>query len=288
LVLATWVIGLGSVVGLAVLGAGTAEERTTGDENRTAASVAMAERTERAGARSIRLDQPARRDEVVTTREVVVRGQAGTGVDRVRVTLESRGGKLLASQWIDRATSTDGETFPFEARFEATTARPAGVMWVTATALGADGVPIDALRRRFQLGEIRDIPAVGMPREVVVRGRVAETLGDVRIVLQSQTGMQIASAALDPTGHGHADWVPFESRFSVAPDAEGRWPAFIVAVDAAGRPIEPVRHPFNLAAYLFIPASSGPALERAHPMHTTGEDGLMGGIPFGTNFLTDS
>jgi hypothetical protein len=283
-VLAAWVVGLGAVVGLAVMGAGTAEERTTGDANRPTASIVVAER---AGARSIQLDQPARRDEVVTTREVVVRGQAGTDVDRIRVTLESRGGKLLASQWIDRTTSTDGELFAFEARFEATTARPAGVMWVTATALGADGVPIDALRRRFQLGEIRDVPAVGMAREVVVRGRVAATLGDVRIILQSRTGTQIASAALDPTGHGHADWVPFESRFSVAPDDEGRWPAFIVAVDAAGRPIERVRHPFNVATYLFIPASSGPAIHRTDSMHTTGEDGLMGGIPFGTNFLRD-
>lgn len=267
------------------MGAGSAEERPTGEANRPTASIADAERADRGGTRSIRLDQPARRDEVVTTREIVVRGQAGTGVDRIRLTLESRGGKLLASQWIDRTTSTDGETFPFEARFAATAARPAGVMWVTATALGADGVPIDALRRRFQLGEIRDLR---IPREVIVRGRVAVTLGDVRIVLQSETGMQIASAGLDPTGYGHADWVPFESRFSIAPDDEGRWPAFIVAVDAAGRPIEPVRHPFNVGTYLFIPASSGPVLERTRAIHTTGEDGLMGGIPFGTNFLADS
>jgi hypothetical protein len=279
-VLAAWVVGLGAVVGLAVMGADTVEERTITDANRPTASIAVAER---AGPRSLRLDQPARRDEVVTTREVVVRGQAGTGVARIRVTLESRGSKILATRWIDR-TAADGETFPFEARFEATTARPAGVMWVTAAALGADGVPIDALRRRFQLGEIQDVPAVGTTREVVVRGRVAATLGDVRITLQSRTGMQIASAALDPTGHGHADWVPFESRFSVAPDDEGRWPAFIVAVDAAGRPIEPVRHPFSVATYLFIPASSGPALDATDSMHTTGEDGLMGGIPFGTNF----
>jgi hypothetical protein len=286
-VLAAWVVGLGAVVGLAVMGAGTAEERTTGDTNHATASIAVAERAERASARQLRLDQPARRDEVVTTREIVVRGQAGSGVARIRVTLESRGSKILATRWIDRTASNGGETFPFEARFEATTARPAGVMWVTAAALGADGIPIDALRRRFQLGEIRDVPAVGMTREVVVRGRVAATLGDVRVVLQSQSGVQIASAALDPTGHGHADWVPFESRFSVTPDDEGRWPAFIVVVDAAGRPIEPVRHPFNVATYLFIPASSGPALERTHSMHTTGEDGLMGGIPFGTNFLPE-
>ncbi len=153
MVLAAWVVGLGAVVGLAVMGAGNVEERTASDHDRPTASIAA---SAPARARSLRLDQPARRDEVVTTPEVIVRGQAGTGVARIRVTLESRGGKLLASRWIDRTAPDPGEMFPFEARFEATTSRPAGVMWVTATALGPDGIPIDALRRRFQLGEIRE------------------------------------------------------------------------------------------------------------------------------------
>lgn len=284
LVLAAWVVGLGAVVGLAVMGAGTASEGTTSDTNRATASIAVAEPD---AARSLRLDQPARRDEVVTTPEIIVRGQAGAGVARIRVTLESRGGKILATQWIDRTTSTRGDVLRFEARFEATMSRPAGVMWVTATALGADGIPIDAMRRRFQLSEIRAVPAVATTREVVVRGRVAKALGEVRIVLQSQTGSEIASASIDPTGHGHDGWVPFESRFQLAPDDQGKWPAFIVAVDAGGSPIEPVRHPFNVRTYLFIPASSGPAIGRTHSIHTTGEDGVMGGIPFGTNFLPE-
>jgi len=122
---------------------------------------------------------------------------------------------------------------------------------------------------------------------VVVRGRVAEALGDVRIVLQSQSGSEIASASIDPTGHGHGGWVPFESRFRVAPDDQGEWPAFIVAVDGGGRPIDPVRHPFNVRPYLFIPASLGPATVPTRSIHTTGEDGVMGGIPFGTNFLPE-
>jgi hypothetical protein len=282
LVLATWVVGLGAVVGLAVMGASPVDERATAEANRATASIAVAEP---ASARSISLDQPARRDEVVTTPDIVVRGRAGTGVASIRVTLESRGGKILAAEWIDRAAGR--ETFPFEARFSATTTRPAGVMWVTATALGADGIPIDSMRRRFELGEIRAAP-VAATREVVVRGRVAETLGDVRIVLQSRAGVQIASAPIDPTGHGHADWVPFESRFLLAPDDQGDWPAFIVAVDGGGSPIESVRYPFNVRTYLFIPASSGPAIEPTRIIHTTGEDGVMGGIPFGTNFLPPS
>jgi hypothetical protein len=283
-VLAAWVVGLGAVVGLAVMGAGTASEETTRDANRATPSIAVSERDT---VRSLRLDEPARRDEVVTTPEIVVRGQAAAGVARVRVTLESRGGKILASQWFDRTTSTRGDGLPFEARFEATMSRPAGVMWVTATALGADGIPIDAMRRRFQLGEIRAVPADATIREVVVRGRVAEELGAVRIVLQSQSGSEVASASIDPTGHGHGGWVPFESRFRVGPDDEGTQPAFIVAVDAGGTPIDAVRHPFSVRTYLFIPASLGPAIEPTRSIHTTGEDGVMGGIPFGTNFLPE-
>ena len=168
------------MVGLALAGGGTRQERVDTEANRATASVAASEPLT---ARSLRLDRPARRDEVVTTPDILVRGHAGTNVARIRVTLESRGGKILASDWIERTASDRGERFTFEARFEATTARPAGVMWVTATALGADGIPIDALRRRFQLGE--------------------------------------------------------------------------------------------------IPAA------RSHPVHTTGEDGVMGGIPFGTNFLPE-
>jgi hypothetical protein len=282
-VLGAWVVGLGAVVGLAIMGASPAEERTTAEANRATASIAVAEP---ARARSISLEQPARRDEVVTTADIVVRGEAGTDVTRIRVTLESRGSKLLASEWIDRAAAA-GEAFPFETRFEARMPRPAGVMWVTATAFGEDGVPVDALRRRFQLGEIREVPAVAA-REVVVRGRVAAALGDVRIVLHSRAGTEVASASIDPTGHGHADWVPFESRFLLAPDDHGAWPAYIVAVDGGGIPIESARYPFNIRSYLFIPASSGPAIPRVGPIHTTGEDGVMGGIPFGTNFLPPS
>jgi hypothetical protein len=125
-------------------------------------------------------------------------------------------------------------------------------------------------------------------REVVVRGRVPESLGVVRIVLQAASGEAIATAPLDPTGHGHGAWVPFESRFSLTPPPPGgAWPSFIVAVDAAGRPIDETRHPFTVRSYVYIPEETGPRIPAgaAGTLHTTGEDGLMGGIPFGTNFL---
>ena len=267
------------MVGLAALGTTTDQERTPAEAERPTPSLTL---TRPVGARSIRLDQPARRDQLVTTPDIVVRGLAGPSVTRIRVTIESRGGKILATQWIDPRASSSDRAARFEARFETTTARPTGALWVTATALRADGIPIDAVRRRFQLGEVR---AVALPttREVVVRGRVAVTLGDVRIVLQSRTGTELASAGIDPTGHGHADWVPFESRFRLERDGEGEPPAFFIAVDGDGQPIDHVRHPFSVGSYLFIPASSGPAMAPAAQSRRTGEDGLMGGLPFGTN-----
>jgi hypothetical protein len=127
------------------------------------------------------------------------------------------------------------------------------------------------------------------PREVVVRGRVSEALGDVRIMLQSSTGQPIATAAIDPTGGGHADWIPFESRFRLSLPAQGgEWPAFIVAVDRDGTPIEPFRHRFSNRAYVSIPSATGPAVGGRPDVKRHGEDGVMGGIPFGTNFRTGS
>lgn len=123
-------------------------------------------------------------------------------------------------------------------------------------------------------------------REVVVRGRVAEALGDVRIVLEWADGSRIASAPVDPTGHGHGDWIPFEARFRLRPPPPGgAWPSFIIAVDGAGEPIDTTRYPFTVRSYVYIPASSGPAIRSGDgpTRRAIGEDGLMGGIPFGTN-----
>jgi hypothetical protein len=126
-------------------------------------------------------------------------------------------------------------------------------------------------------------------RELIVRGRVARTAGNVRIILESSGGKPIAAAAIDPTGHGHGDWIPFESRFRLAtPRPGGDMTLFVVAVDGDGIPIDAIRRRFTIGAIVDIPAvvrSSGPRDGRSR---SNGEDGLMGGIPFGTNFLTGS
>jgi hypothetical protein len=117
--------------------------------------------------------------------------------------------------------------------------------------------------------------------ELIVRGRVARTAGEVRIMLESSGGKPVAAAAVDPTGHG--DWIPFESRFRLAtPRPGGDMTLFIVAVDGDGIPIDAIRRRFTIGAIVDLPARQNAR------SGSNGEDGLMGGIPFGTNFLTGS
>jgi hypothetical protein len=206
----------------------------------------------------IRLDRPARRDELVRNGEIVVRGVVGTGVAEVWIALESRGGKILATRTVVPVDGTEPDGATFTARFPVASPATTGRMFVMATAVDADGVPVEAIRRRIRVGSGIDA-ADTVLREIVVRGRVAEALGDVRIVIESADGTPVASAPVDPTGFGHGDWVPFESRFRLAVPGPGEeWPESIVAVDADGVPIDDVRYPFAVRSYLFIPAASGP------------------------------
>jgi hypothetical protein len=112
-----------------------------------------------------------------------------------------------------------------------------------------------------------------------VRGRVARSAGLVRIILESRGGKPIATAAIDPTGGGHGDSIPVESRFQLPfPRPSGDMILFLIAVDENGIPIDAIRRRFSMGAIIDVPG-----IGRRHG--SNGEDGLMGGIPFGTNFL---
>ncbi len=145
---AAWVAGLGTVVGIALLG--TAGPGVPAPSP-TAAAVAPAE-PRATPERSIRMDQPTRRDEVVRTREIVVRGQVAKGVSQVWITLES-GGRPIGTETIDPIGMPRNDLIPFETRFTVDRPRPAGPLFVMVVAIDADGFPIDAVRRRFMLGE---------------------------------------------------------------------------------------------------------------------------------------
>ena len=149
---AAWVVGLGTVVVIALLGAASPSDSRPVPTAAAIASVKPRATTER----SIRIDQPAQRDEVVRTREIVVRGQVREGVSQVWITLES-GGRPIATGSLDPTGMPRNNLIPFETRFTVDRPRPAGPLFVMVVAIDADGVPIDAMRRRFMLGEWLDL-----------------------------------------------------------------------------------------------------------------------------------
>lgn len=149
---AAWVIGLVVIVGLAALGRAPAPGSAA-----PGIAVAMASVTPSATAgraRSVMLDQPAQRGEVVTTLELVVRGRVAADVGLVRIMLESSGGKAIATQSIDPTGYARGGKIPYEATFRLDKPRPGGSIVVYVVAIDTDGLPLDAVRRRIVLGAV--------------------------------------------------------------------------------------------------------------------------------------
>ena len=103
------------------------------------------------------VDRPARRDDVVATPEVIVQGRVSSSVDEVWVALESTSGKPLAMRTLGASGLTRDGGVAFESRIPLSMPRPAGSLILMVVAVGADGVPIEAIRRRFQLGAIADL-----------------------------------------------------------------------------------------------------------------------------------
>jgi hypothetical protein len=159
LLLGGWVAAVAVIAGVATLGGGGGDKSVPSD--RTVPSPAGQALI---GERSIRIDEPARQDDVVRTREIVVHGDVTTGVSRVWVTLES-GGRPISSRSIDPMRLPGNDLLPFETHFTLERPRPSGPLFVIVVAIGAGGVPIDALRRRFTLGESVE-PAVPVPNVV--------------------------------------------------------------------------------------------------------------------------
>ena len=151
-------------------------------------------------------------------------------------------------------------------------ARPSGAAVVTPPSSAPVG------RRQLALDQPARRGDIVTTRELIVRGRVAQTAGEVRIMLESRGGKPVATADIDPIGYGHGEWIPFESRFRLEmPRPAGDMTLFIVAVDGDGIPIDALRRRFTIGAIIEIPAVGR--------SRSNGEDGLMGGIPFGTNVL---
>jgi len=143
---AGWIVGLAGVVGIGWAGTRTALAPPPAEALVTSGvpvdGVALADGW-------LRLDAPARQDEVVRTRSIFVRGQVGPAVAEVWVGLESRTGKILASRTI-RVSGGAAASMPYEAQFRLASPRATGRLFVTATAIGQDGVPTQSIRRRIE------------------------------------------------------------------------------------------------------------------------------------------
>ena len=181
----------------------------------------------------LRLDSPARQDEVVRTGAIVVRGEVGPGVSEVWIGLESRTGKILVSRTVERTARQRTGSMAFERRFRLASARATGRLFVSATAIGADGVPIRSVRRRIEAAETvtTDAPV----RHLVVRGWVARTVRDLRLMVTSSTRQPLATAAINPLGGPRNGMVPFEATFRI-PGVSADERLFVVPTDAMGRP----------------------------------------------------
>jgi hypothetical protein len=109
------------------------------------------------------------------------------------------------------------------------------------------------------LGEVSAtaVPQATAPRPAVrpllVEGRVARNVGEVWLVLVTMDGTDIAAAPLDPTGHGHGAWIPFESRLLVSrAAADVGVPLFVRTVSPTGRRLDTTRHPFTSSLFLVV------------------------------------
>jgi hypothetical protein len=120
-------------------------------------------------------------------------------------------------------------------------------------ATGRVAAPPGTRTRALQLDEPSRSGVVVTTQELIVRGRVAQDAGEVRIMLESSGGKPIASSAIDPTGHPRAGFVPFEARFQLSkPRPGGTMVLFVVAVDPDGIPIDGVRRRFTVGAVVEV------------------------------------
>ena len=119
-------------------------------------------------------------------------------------------------------------------------------------------------------------------RVVLVRGHLHEGTGRVQVLLQSNGAEPIVVRTVEPIILPDRRGRVLPPQFVVTlavPDPRPSGPAVvqIVAYDGSGRARDVLLHPIQIGALLDPTYSDG---SRRPP---TGEDGLMGGITFGTN-----
>jgi hypothetical protein len=119
-------------------------------------------------------------------------------------------------------------------------------------------------------------------RDMVVRGHVPEDSGPVVVMLESRSPERMIVVTVNPTRLPARDirgMSAFRATLTV-PDPRPTGPAVVhvIAFDAGGDATEVLLRTIQIGAVVDPTYGDG----SARP--PTGEDGLMGGIPYGTNF----
>ena len=110
----------------------------------------------------LRVDAPSRVGAIITTPGLVVRGSRIGPSGPLRVTVESSGAKLVASEMLPAS----GAGGAFQVEFPLSNPRPGGSMVVQVVAFAPNGIPLEVVRIPVEIGAV----AEGAPRAV---GRTA-------------------------------------------------------------------------------------------------------------------
>jgi hypothetical protein len=107
------------------------------------------------------LESPATQLEVLTTRDLVVRGHLVSGTGPVLVVLVSSRGATITGKTVGPMTMPrpgSDPSPPFEVRLQLPDPRPDGTMTLEVVAYDINGIPVDAIRRPIRISDAAGDP----------------------------------------------------------------------------------------------------------------------------------
>ena len=153
-----WVVVITSVVvvGLAGPRGSAAGDPEAAQRDRTpAASTPTDEPARSPRPISVAILEPSVSRTTITTQRLAVSGYLAAPVRYVDVRLESRGQHTLERfDFRPDAAPSAGRPVAFATEFDLPALRPNGTMWVFVVGYNDRGIPVDATRRRIDIGEL--------------------------------------------------------------------------------------------------------------------------------------
>jgi len=150
------VIGLSGPRAVAPGDARSADGASTAPTSRDAALTAPTDDPARSPRPiSVAILEPAAPGDTITTPRLLVRGYFAAPVRYVDVRLESRSQHTLEKfSYRPDAPPIAGRPVPFGTEFDLPALRPNGTMWITIVGFNERGIPVDATRRRIDIGRV--------------------------------------------------------------------------------------------------------------------------------------